>query len=192
MSRRGLGMTDHQARYNVGALEQRVYGLEQAIGGISSQISGLASKIDARSATNWPLFYGFGGLFLSVVIAVGALAYWPIRETQADLKAIAAEQSKILSSLGDKFVTIRELDARASRTQRDIDRLGKDMDNQEAVTVPRREHEEKWRSSDNQFADKQRQIDDIKKSFGDTFSLRDALQQMQRRIDALETRAPRS
>jgi hypothetical protein len=33
----------------------------------------------------------------------------------------------------------------------------------------------------------QRQIDDQNKKFGDTFSLRDALQQMQRRIDQLET-----
>jgi hypothetical protein len=48
MTRRGPGLTDHQARYNVGALEQRVYGLEQAIGGISQQIGALAQKIDAR------------------------------------------------------------------------------------------------------------------------------------------------
>jgi hypothetical protein len=111
------------------------------------------------------------------VIAVGALAYWPIRETQADLKAIAAKQSDMIAGLGDKFVTIRELDGRSSRTTSEMARLNADITSLERVTVPSGEHEEKWGSHDQQVLGLQRQIDDQKKAFGDTFSLRDALQQ---------------
>lgn len=54
--------------------------------------------------------------------------------------------------------------------------------------VPRGEHEQRWTATGETQATMQRQIDEIKKSFGDTFSLRDAMQQLQRRIDMIEQR----
>lgn len=204
MSRRGGGggVPDHQARYNIGALEQRVYGLEQGVAGLSSQISGLSQQIAASGKTNWSVIIGFGGIALSFMIAIGGMAYWPIREAQADLKTTVAELSKgsalalaesnktiaalanqtamQFSAVGDKFVTIRELDARGNRTRQDVDRLNTDMN---ALDLNMR------RAMEQGDANLQRQIDDQKKAFGDTFSLRDALQNMQRRIDWLEGRS---
>lgn len=177
-----------EASVNIGALQQRVYGLEQAIGGISQQIGALAQKIDQRAQTNWPLFYGFGGLFLSIVIAVGALAYWPIRETQADLKAIASKQADMIGGLGDKFVTIRELDGRSARTLSEVARVNQDINAIEKITVPRGEHEEKWRSSEKQFENQQRQIDDLKRFNTDLVSARDFLKNLDERMRSLERR----
>ncbi len=200
MTRRGGGNTDHQARYNVGALEQRVYGLEQAIGGIAQQIGALSQKIDAGSKTNWPVLTGFATVLLAVVGLVGGLAYWPIREGQSDLKVATLEISKAMSAgftevnktmasfakdTAERYVTVRELDARSTRTQTDISRILQDINALENVTVPRVEQQERARSIDAQIGAVQRQIDDLKKQFGDTFSLRDALQQMQREIDRL-------
>jgi len=42
------------------------------------------------------------------------------------------------------------------------------------TVVPRDENEERWRSIDNRAADLRRQLGDLKKTFGGTFSLRDA------------------
>ena len=201
MSRRGGGggVPDHQARYNIGALEQRVYGLEQGVAGLSSQISGLSQQIAASGKTNWSVIIGFGGIALSFMIAIGGMAYWPIREAQGDLKvtvgelnkattAAFAETNKTIATLAnqtalqfsaaaDKFVTIREVDARGGRTRQDIERLNIDLNAQDVILR---------RSIEQGDANLQRQIDDQKKQFGDTFSLRDALLQMQRRIDQLE------
>lgn len=180
MSRRGGGAPDHQARYNIGALEQRVYGLEQGVAGLSSQISGLSQQISASGKTNWSVIIGFGGIALSFMVAIGGMAYWPIREAQGDLKLVLGKQTDILSSMGEKFVSIREADARGARTRQDVERLNTDMT---AMEVNLR------RAIEQGDSNLQRQVDDQKKAFGDTFSLRDALMNMQRRIDYLETRS---
>ncbi|MDU0341342.1 hypothetical protein [Bosea rubneri] len=183
MSRRGGGggAPDHQARYNIGALEQRVYGLEQGVAGLSNQMSGLSQQIAARGKTNWTVIIGFGDIALSFMIAIGGMAYWPIRETQSDMKATIAKLTDLQAGLGERFVSIRELDARSSRTRQDIDRLNTDFT---ALDVTSR------RSMEQGDANLQRQIDDQKKAFGETYSLRDAMQQFRRELDELRKRAP--
>lgn len=166
-----------EASVNIGALQQRVYGLEQAIGGISQQIGSLASKIDARGQTNWGVLISIAGFSLAFAGAVGGLAYLPIRENQADLKLAMIETNKAMTTFTREFVTVRELDARSSRTRAEIDRLNTDLNAQEVAVR---------RAMELADANLQRQVDDQKKAFGDTFSLRDALLQMQRRIDFLE------
>lgn len=195
MARRGFQSPDYQARYNVGALEQRVYTLEQGIAGIANQINALSQQITTGARTNWPVLTGFATVLLAVVGLVGGLAYWPIREAQADAKVGLSEANKAIvettktiaamanqnafqfNSLGDKFVSIRELEGRSGRAQADMVRLNSDIASQEISLR---------RSIEQGDANLQRQIDDQKKQFGDTFSLRDALLQMQRRIDQLE------
>lgn len=183
MSRRGGGggAPDHQARYNIGALEQRVYGLEQGVAGLSSQISGLSQQISASGKTNWSVIIGFGGIALSFMIAIGGMAYWPIREAQGDMKLLISKQADAIASLGERFVSIRELDARSGRTRQDIDRLNTDVNSLDVTTR---------RAMEQGDANLQRQIDDQKKAFGETYSLRDAMQQFRRELDELRKRGP--
>lgn len=173
-----------EASVNIGALQQRVYGLESSqrnladgLSNLASRVetlfAGLATKIEDRSRPQYPLLISLGLLGLAVVSSVGWLAYAPIRENQTDLKAALVEMTK---AVGER-VSIRELEGRSVRTQADMARLNSDINNQEVAL--RRELEQA-------ATNLQRQIDDQKKAFGDTFSLRDALLQMQRRIDQLE------
>lgn len=200
--RKNVLMSD-EAQVNIGALQQRVYGLETGLRSIGDNFSnlsarvetlfaGLSSKIEERSRPQYPLLISIGLFGLAVIAAVGGLAYAPIRENQTDLKMAMVEMAKTVGSLGERFVSIRELDGRSGRTQSEMARVNADLKALEAVTVPRGEHTERWRGFDAAVVNLQRQIDDQNKKFGDTFSLRDALQQMQREIDRLraERRPP--
>lgn len=179
-------MMSEEASINIGALQQRVYGLEQAVSNIGNQLTSISQQIASGGKTNWSVLVSTAGFCLVFAGAVGGLAYAPIRETQTDLKAATIEMTKQIGLLGERFVSIRELDGRSARTTSELARINSDIKAIDAVTVPRVEQAERMRSVDAQFVAQQRQIDDIKKSFGDTFSLRDALMQMQRRIDQLE------
>jgi hypothetical protein len=192
-------MMSEEASVNIGALQQRVFGLESSqrnladgLSNLASRVetlfAGLATKIEERSRPQYPLLISLGLLGLAVVSSVGWLAYAPIRENQTDLKSALVEMTKIIgasnervndrfASLGERYVSIRELDGRSGRTQSDIARLNTDISAQDVSLR---------RSIEQGDANLQRQIDDQKKQFGDTFSLRDALLQMQRRIDQLE------
>jgi hypothetical protein len=59
-----------------------------------------------------------------------------------------------------------------------------------AAILPRGEHEEKWRTNAVSQSDLQRQIDEVRKAFGDTYSPKDALRFMQERLDRIEGRLP--
>lgn len=198
MTERTNRLMSEEAQVNIGALQQRVYGLESGLRTINDNFSslsarvetlfaGLSSKIEERSRPQYPLLISIGLFGLAVIAAVGGLAYAPIRENQSDLKLAMVEMAKTVGSLGERFVSIRELDGRSSRTRSEMERVNADLKALESVTVPRGEHTERWRGFDSAVVNLQRQIDDQNKKFGDTFSLRDALQQMQRRIDQLET-----
>lgn len=194
MSRRGNGggAMDHQARYNVGALEQRVYGLEQSISGISQQIAGLSQKIDAGRQTNWGVLISIAGFSLAFAGAVGGLAYMPIREAQSDMKVVLARQTEILAGLGDKFVSIREVDARSARSTDERKRMELDIANIEKELVPRAEHAERWRSVDKQFEYQQRQLDERKRFEADMISVPSFLKDMNERLRAMEIQRARS
>ncbi len=205
---------------DIGTVEQRVYALEQGFRDVradihaqkaefSQQITGvkadfsqqltgvatslreaitsLSAKMDERSRPQWQLYVTFAGFLLTFTTVVGTLAYWPIRDDTNELKTAVAR-------FEERAVTRAELADRRAVLEDRIKRIEADLNVAERSIVPRPEHEEKWRSFDREGAALQRQIDDMKKQFGDTFSLRDALLQMQRRLDAIEAerRAGRS
>lgn len=69
---------DPKARYDIGALEQRVTGTERALNDISSQIAALGAKLDERSRTPWVTLISAGGFLLAFMTAIGVLAYNPV------------------------------------------------------------------------------------------------------------------
>jgi hypothetical protein len=183
-------MMSEEASVNIGALQQRVYGLEQAVSNISNQLTSIAQQIASGGKTNWSVLIATAGFCLLFAGAVGGLAYAPIRESQTDLKLAVSEANKALTALANQtafqinsiskeFISVREHEQRATRVREDITRLNSDLTSQEVNMR---------RSMEQADANLQRQIDDQKKAFGDTFSLRDALQQMRREIDDLKRR----
>ena len=77
------GSRDPKARYDIGALEQRVFGLEKQLNDISSSIAALGAKIDERSRTPWVTLIAAGGFLLAFMSTIGVLAYRPVEATLA-------------------------------------------------------------------------------------------------------------
>ncbi len=88
---------DPQARYDIGALEQRVSGTEKALNDISSSIAALGAKLDERSRTPWVTLIAAGGFLLAFMTTIGVLAYGPIE------KGIARHQ-QILDGMESRYV----------------------------------------------------------------------------------------
>ncbi len=190
-----------EASVNIGALQQRVYGLEQAVSNIGAQLTSISQQITSGAKPNWSVLVSTAGFCLLFAGAIGGLAYAPIRENQSDLKASSVETNKAVAALanqtsfqvnqiskelGKDYVSVRELDGRSGRTRAEIDRLNSDLTSLEKVTVPRGEHEEKWRGSDQRFADQQRQIDELKRFNTDLVSAKDYLKTLDDRMRTLE------
>lgn len=208
-------MMSEEASVNIGALQQRVFGLESSqrnladgLSNLASRVetlfAGLATKIEERSRPQYPLLISLGLLGLAVVSSVGWLAYAPIRDNQTDLKAalivltntVAAAQDRTndkfgavaerFASLGDRYVTIRELDNRSSRTTDERKRLEQDVNGIQKELVPRAEHAERWRSVDKQFEYQQRQLDERKRFESDMISVPSFLKDINERVRAME------
>lgn len=160
--------------------------LEASTKSMDDRLDLLSTKIEERSKIPWPAL----GVMLTFVCVIGGMAYYPIQTTQGRIEAT-------LLRFDERFVTNKDLETRLSATaqRRDdfqrltearFERIESDVVMARREIVPRAEHTEKWRGADLQREGLQRQIEEIERQFGDTFSLRDALVQMQKRIDTLE------
>jgi hypothetical protein len=161
--------------------------LKAAVDSFGRQMDALSTKVDERSKIPWPAL----GVMLSFITIIGGLVWYPVKTQQERLETLTAR-------FAENAVTKSDLDYRLNVTGQRRDDYQRQNEirsasNLEAINsirdkiVPRGEHEEKWRAADQRFNDVQRQLEEVKRAFGDTFSLRDALQSMQKRIDGLET-----
>jgi hypothetical protein len=80
-----------KTRFDIGALEQRVYGVEKAVGEIRDYLASLSTKIDERSRTPWATLIACGGFVLALISAVGVLAYAPINVELARHESLIAQ-----------------------------------------------------------------------------------------------------
>lgn len=115
-----------------------------------------------------------------------------MREEMRSLaRAVAAGQKTpwgtIISMAGFMFVVLvafsnMSLDGIKvvqSRNSSDIAKLNDNI-------VSRGEHAQHWAKTDSDIANEQRQIDEMRQSFGNTYSLRDQIQHMGDRLDRLD------
>jgi hypothetical protein len=120
---------------------------------------------------------------------------------QLQITAMNEKMANAISRLNETSTTKMDIDDRlkAYGARRDdfqkatddrIARIVKDIDEINKAIVPRGEHDKIWRGFEQRDADLQRQLDETKRAYTDTFSLRDALQLIQKRIDAIETAPP--
>jgi hypothetical protein len=71
---------------HLAALDQRVTGLEQGIKDVVTAVSILSNEIRQGGKTQWPVIWSAVGVGISVLSLIGAMAYFPIREAQADFR----------------------------------------------------------------------------------------------------------
>ena len=99
---------DQQARYDIGALEQRVSGVEKGLGDLSSLISSLGTKIDERSKTPWVTFLAALTFLLMFVTAIGAAVYQPIRgDLDRHERRLDQADGRYIQDLKDEIKTLR-------------------------------------------------------------------------------------
>lgn len=177
----------HDAAMRIGILSQRTTNLETLVQSINHSIGAMSSKVDERfnalaanmaerSRPQWQAL----GVMLTVLIVLGGLVYWPIRETTNDLKnsvlTLAQETNRSFELLGAKMVTREELDWRAARGTEDRERINAAVIDVRSTMVPRNEWMERNASRDHDIQNirdaqaaavmaVQRQIDQMRGDF---------------------------
>lgn len=185
---------DHESRLGI---------LENAVSGIGSRLDAIANKLDEKGKVPLLAIIGsvFGAITLTVTLvsAIGALAFSPLSSGMMDLKAALVK----IESKSDRYVPREDLDTRFNvvtqrrddlqrLTDNRIERVERDVDAIAKQVVPRGEHEQMWAAQRARDADLQRQADQNRQGLYDLNTPRDTIQGMQRRIDELErdARAP--
>ncbi len=155
--------------------------IETSITGIANEtraaIAGLSQTLAERNKPQWQAL----SVMLAAVVAIGGLAYLPIREATTDLKGLTTR-------LEERMITRQEMDWRQARSQEDRLRMEGGISTLRADQVPRAEHERVWQNYDQRFSDHQRQIDEMKAAQSSIYSQRDAMMDMRDRLDRLEQR----
>ncbi|TIP70595.1 MAG: hypothetical protein E5X53_26400 [Mesorhizobium sp.] len=146
-------------------------------------IAALSTTLAERNRPQYQAL-GFG---LSVILAVGALAYWPMRESTNDLKArntelvqsiqvLSAETNKSIQALAANTVSRQEMDWRSERGTEDRKRTDESVASLRDTMVYRNEWQERNLSRDHdieniradavrEVANLQRQIDQQRSDF---------------------------
>jgi len=194
----------------IGIQSQRITNLETVfsdfrresshqIGEMKTAIGTLTSKMDERFSAlttslaerNRPQYQALA-FALSVVIAVGALAYWPIRENAADMKGdiamLAAETRRSFDLVGERFVTQKEMEWRTARGAEDRARQEAGLADLRANSVTRAEYGERNRARDQEVADLNRRFDELRADVGAVYGTRDVIVDMKKEIDNLRAR----
>lgn len=119
---------DPEARYaaldervtNIGtrvtALDTRVTEGFQAM---SAQFGALASEIRTGQKTPWGVIWSAIGVFITFVVVIGGLAYWPIRESTTRLEDAQIKLTETVrltvDGLPDRFITRLETERLSTR-----------------------------------------------------------------------------
>lgn len=154
-------MANNIRRITNEALEERVFGIERTLTGIGVQLDALRTQLAERSRPQYGLLISLGSLIVVIMVTLGGIAYAPI-----------------ISGMYRQEVDYKE---RIIENKHEI----KDL---QTSIVPRGEHIQIWDSFKSQILDHQRQLDEMKKTYSEIYSPKDALTSLQRRIDMLEQR----
>jgi hypothetical protein len=107
------------------ALETRVEGVVGTLQTVLTAISNLNEKIDRGRATPWAVIFSALGVLLSFVVAIGGLAYLPVKTDISDIKtALVSVQDRAdrrLEALQSKTVTRDEHEVHWKSQDRDYD-----------------------------------------------------------------------
>lgn len=140
-----------------------------------SSIAGLSSQLADKNKPQWQAL----SVMLAAALAIGGLAYWPIREATANLKV---DQQRI----NDTMVTRSEMEWRTARSAEDRQRTELSLRLLTDDLVPRAEHARVWANYDQRLVEVQRQLDELKQAAGQVYGARDVILDLRERLDRLE------
>jgi len=154
------------------ALQTRVHHLEQGLVGISKdvregfaqsakQISELASRFEQDRRPQWQAY----GVMVTVVVVLGGLVYWPIREQSYRIEAAVVKMT-------DDKIGRAEFAATQEQSKETRAHINSDITRADAYL--------------------QRQLDELKKQAADTYSMRDVLLELKQNQKELQGVAQRA
>jgi DNA repair exonuclease SbcCD ATPase subunit len=153
--------------------------MESAVSSLANEmrtsVAALSTNIAERNKPQWQAL----GVALTFCTILGGLAYWPINAATTDLKAAVL-------SISENMVTQKEMEWRTARGAEDRVRIEAAVKDVRDAQVPREELSRVWQSDDQQKAQLQKQIDELKMAQANTYSARDLLLDMRERQDRLE------
>ncbi|KQS74517.1 hypothetical protein [Rhizobium sp. Leaf383] len=168
--------------------------MRQGFTDIASQLRGLADDVRGGSKTQWPLIIGFMSVTITVLGGLGFLALQPIKDNilqiREDARTEASNMKDSLSSVVQAMVTQKEMEWRTGRGIEDRSRMEAAIKDIRDGLVPRAEHERVWRNNDQQLAQIQKQIDELKAGQASTYSARDVILDLRERLDRVEQSRP--
>ena len=157
---------------------------------VNANISALANDFRATGKTQWPIIIGFCSVTITVLGGLGFLALQPIKDNIAqireDAKTLSSTTGTGFATLVDKMVTQKELEWRTARGAEDRQRTEASIKELREEQVPRKELDRVFNSYDQQRADIQRQLDEVKQAQGSVYGARDILLDLRERIDRIE------
>lgn len=195
----GNGARDHGMEARVSVMSQRVATIEegfseirremsqhqmeinQALSSISSEfkqaLGGIQSQLLERAKPQYGLLISLAAFLLSFSTAIGFMAYTPIKGDIADLKVV---QSSLLPRA--------EYEPRHVRLEKDINTLFDTAEANRGRIVSRSEIEQRWAANQSNFANLQRQIDEVKNNVSGIYPLREVIGQIIERQNKIEDR----
>lgn len=156
---------------------------------MTAQISGIAADVKKKGEIPWQAY----GLLLTGAGMLFYLMYSPIQKEQADLADENREQTlaitKLVDTIRDGYISRTEFEGLTARGKEQRDRQERDIQELRSDVkgiVSRDEHAERARTIDSRFIDIQRQLDEVKRSQGETYTARDAIMDLKDQVKALQ------
>jgi hypothetical protein len=109
---------------HIASIDERVSGLERSIRDVVTAVQALGTELRNSSKTQWPAILAAGSLAVTVITAIGLLAYMPIQQKQTDL-------DRAMTKVMDSMVSQRETAMSRSYEDRLRDMLEKDVSRHE-------------------------------------------------------------
>lgn len=161
---------------------------------INANLSALSNELRSSSKTQWPVIWAAAGVCFTILATGGAFFYNSLSKGQDRLDVTISEVSKDAVSVSafQDFRATYENNRVVSRTDYldKFNNLNLQIDTIRKDQVPRSEHERVWASQDQQLAQMQKQIDELKAGQASTYSARDVILDLRERVDRVERLRP--
>jgi hypothetical protein len=187
------------------------------ISSVFTQLQGLATQFAQQTKPNYGILISICTLITLVLGMLGGFAYWPISTATGDLKTAVVSildkgifqkqydadlllDRENIKALRADLTTTTNTTIQQQRYNAEMARIESEITTMRTGLVARAEHEEKWRSADAQHKDMQeeistdvinlqRQLDELNRKQSDTYTTRDALIDLKKRVDRLQSPA---
>lgn len=146
-----------------------------------ASIAGLSTSMADRARPQWQAL----SVMLAVVVVLGGLVYWPIREATGDLKTS-------VQLIAEKMVSREEIDWRSARGAEDRATSNAAINELRSTSLPRSVWEERNHARDGEIAELSRRINELRSDFGAIYGTRDVILDLKKEVDNLRFRAAQS